>query len=653
MKNFPSQRVFVIDGHACVSIRETFCIAAGHYGGFQFTWDGGNQTRNTDGLNGCKQATRLCHQLLESLSANGCSKDKIASTHLGYISLWSDSFLKSFIKQKNNSVWLLTATISPPLEKRSTGKYTFVIAIGKSSNDHTAVINHFLKEIIDLEKGFDCYFVDRNEIRHTALGLLCYVADRPERNAVRHTRTEGTYGKFTDWAAAISTKNFAACAKCFLCMVKMVLGNEELSPHNGCSRCLGWTLDESHDPRKYRRTTASYPQVRIPNRQVPKGRHPGATHIGPKKLSSKWMIAVCLYAYDARRLGYWTKENIMEYLRTCNIQDSVIEAIDKIAQEDRKSESISPPEKYIPEVWHITNLFSRNTCFDAPMHGFCHGMIVNTMDANHQIFANWKRLTNYITKANCYIKTIDSFKLDWIKIKSLPKSAWIGENTMAYMRIMSYLYGMYFKNGSLNPEYNGTILNMKRLINCLQSVASMFMSRGSLRGDMMRLRFQVLLSNAQRLQEEYDGSLKSKAVGRSGKGSSNRRRVVDFLNQREVTAVLESVEACPANDGSDSNITLSQKRKQLHRINKPDLVKELQRRDISVHPTKESKDTLQKLLFEEILQRQLYPDDVNDTAELQKTDEVEERFWNKGAWLSLVTNIDGMVEWYSNILLLW
>jgi hypothetical protein len=72
-----------------------------------------------------------------------------------------------------------------------------------------------------------------------------------------------------------------------------------------------------------------------------------------------------------------------------------------------------------------------------------------------------------------------------------------------------------------------------------------------------------------------------------------------------------------------------------------------------VHPTKEWKDTLQKLLFEEILQRQLYPDDVNDTAELQKTDEVEERFWNKGAWLSLVTNIDGMVEWYSNILLLW
>jgi hypothetical protein len=330
--------------------------------------------------------------------------------------------------------------------------------------------------------------------------------------------------------------------------------------------------------------------------------------------------SLCLYAYDARRLGYWTKENIMEYLRTCNIQDSVIEAIDKIAQEDRRSGSISPPEKYIPEVWRITNLFSRHICFDAPMHAFCHGMIVNTMDAIHQIFANWKRLTNYFVKANCYIKTIDSFKLEWIKIKSLPKSAWIGENTMAYMRIMSYLYGMYFVNGSLNPEYNVTILNMKRLINSLQSVASMFMSRGCLQGEMIRLRFQVLLSNAKRLQDEYDGSLKSKAVCRSGEGSSNRRRIVDRLNQREVIAVLESVETYPANDGSGSNRTLSQKRKQLDRITKSDLAQELKRRDISVDPMKESKVTLQRLLFEKILQRRLDPDNVNETTQSQKTD---------------------------------
>jgi hypothetical protein len=127
------------------------------------------------------------------------------------------------------------------------------------------------------------------------------------------------------------------------------------------------------------------------------------------------------------------------------------------------------------------------------------------------------------------------------------------------------------------------------------------MSRGCLQGEMIRLRFQVLLSNAKRLQDEYDGSLKSKAVCRSGEGSSNRRRIVDRLNQREVIAVLESVETYPANDGSGSNRTLSQKRKQLDRIPKSDLAQELKRRDISVDPMKESKDTLQRLLFEKIL----------------------------------------------------
>jgi hypothetical protein len=115
---------------------------------------------------------------------------------------------------------------------RSTGKYIFVIAIGKSSNDHTAGINHFLKEIIDLKKGFNCYFIDRNEIRHTGLGLLCYVADRPERPTVGGTRSEGIYGKITDWAALISIKNFPARAKCYNCIVEKVLGKEELSQHS-------------------------------------------------------------------------------------------------------------------------------------------------------------------------------------------------------------------------------------------------------------------------------------------------------------------------------------------------------------------------------------------------------------------------------------
>jgi hypothetical protein len=31
MKNFPAHRVFSIAGHACISLRETFCIAVGHY----------------------------------------------------------------------------------------------------------------------------------------------------------------------------------------------------------------------------------------------------------------------------------------------------------------------------------------------------------------------------------------------------------------------------------------------------------------------------------------------------------------------------------------------------------------------------------------------------------------------------------------------
>ena len=39
----------------------------------------------------------------------------------------------------------------------------------------------------------------------------------------------------------------------------------------------------------------------------------------PNKLSNKWLIAAVDYSYDARRLAFWTKPNVMECLRTYNI----------------------------------------------------------------------------------------------------------------------------------------------------------------------------------------------------------------------------------------------------------------------------------------------------------------------------------------------
>jgi hypothetical protein len=106
-------------------------------------------------------------------------------------------------------------------------------------------------------------------------------------------------------------------------------------------------------------------------------------------------------------------------------------------------------------------------------------MIPETMDFIHAVFTKWKKLTNYVTFANTIIDDLSSFNLDWLKIKPVPKKAWIGENSMGYMRVFSYLYGMYFLNANLNPEFNMYVKDLKRVINSFQADISFVVSKNT------------------------------------------------------------------------------------------------------------------------------------------------------------------------------
>ena len=54
----------------------------------------------------------------------GVDEKKRKQTKIGWMIFWSDSFLNSFIKQKDNSVWVLTVTICPPENTKFSGRYT-------------------------------------------------------------------------------------------------------------------------------------------------------------------------------------------------------------------------------------------------------------------------------------------------------------------------------------------------------------------------------------------------------------------------------------------------------------------------------------------------------------------------------------------------
>ena len=52
----------------------------------------------------------------------------------------------TFVKQKDNNVWILTITIPDPSGCATSKYHTYCLAVGKSRNNHPPVFDYYLKE---------------------------------------------------------------------------------------------------------------------------------------------------------------------------------------------------------------------------------------------------------------------------------------------------------------------------------------------------------------------------------------------------------------------------------------------------------------------------------------------------------------------------
>ena len=116
-------------------------------------------------------------------------------TFYGYYFLWSDGFLRSFIRQKLNGVWVLTITFTD-FENNSTSPFhTRCLAIRKGHLSHSPVMDWYAKEIAALMEGYNYYCGIRGFFIKVKVVLIAYLADRPEKASALNTSLLGTYGK--------------------------------------------------------------------------------------------------------------------------------------------------------------------------------------------------------------------------------------------------------------------------------------------------------------------------------------------------------------------------------------------------------------------------------------------------------------------------
>ena len=81
--------------------------------------------------------------------------------------------LHSWIKQKDNSCWIITVTICPQGGLK-TSTNTFTIALGFSKYDHTDVVSSILAELEALESGVVRLYTEGGKSRlvNTSFGVV-------------------------------------------------------------------------------------------------------------------------------------------------------------------------------------------------------------------------------------------------------------------------------------------------------------------------------------------------------------------------------------------------------------------------------------------------------------------------------------------------
>ena len=105
--------------------------------------------------------------------------------------------------------------------------HTYYLAIGKSSNDHESVIDHYLQESETLAKGIEVF--SAGKCIRVQMGLLAYIADRPERHAILN-QTQGAYlenglfGLHSLIASTYLSVINALTRRSQICLIKGIMG---------------------------------------------------------------------------------------------------------------------------------------------------------------------------------------------------------------------------------------------------------------------------------------------------------------------------------------------------------------------------------------------------------------------------------------------
>jgi len=356
------------------------------------------------------------------------------------------------------------------------------------------------------------------------------------------------------------------------------------------------------------------------------------------------VLQVVRSGYFGVRVGNWKKKNLQQFFCTCNIKASEADRVLAAAEAD-KEQGVVNATAVEPKFLTLNDCFDDTYKYpDLPMHGMAHGMIPDVMEITHAIFSKYSKKKPFYDYANVILADVATFRLDYCKLKTLPKAAWVGENVMGYARLMCYIYGSYLANNPLGATEEAAITthHLKCMWNAFNVFVSYLMSDKTVDTDLVDSHMKIFMSLAHYLHKEH-GNLDKKSDDQVGPGEKSRRKNI-FLSEIGREALVSIAHAL----GKQTHGTENDLRRRINYVTQKQLREKLDAMQVEWRSTM-SKSDLQRLIFAEV--RPSQSGNASDPPRRRKKAETMCR--NCGNWLSFMANIAKQIAYLGSLRLIW
>ena len=393
----------------------------------------------------------------ESLKMRQSIKDELQDSNIHpmilYINLWSDDFEPNVYRKNRKSIWIETVTICPPRDKITSPMYTYVLAIGRKSDNHDMIHKFYNKELEQLSKCTYryCDFLKKNV--PVIVKVLTISADRPERSAINHILGHnGTTTRRWLYSAYIDQDKLPSCMKCLKSRLMKVSTNNNYcqtasSMSTRCCRSCGdWDYS-----RKSQHLCHEFPYG-YPEEQhddspaAPTGRPiKSSTTNGlyPVKLEYDWLKQACRFSFHNIYHGVWTRLNAHTYHQSIGINKKLS---DKIINEASDLTATNPNHPNPSSTLHFPPYWSMDIklyqCIDTPMHLLFQGIIKSVIEVSIVILKKHSKNTMFAQHVHSIMHKIKSVQCEFCRVETFNGSnqtslgGWVAENYLGFSRVM-------------------------------------------------------------------------------------------------------------------------------------------------------------------------------------------------------------------------